>query len=287
MPIKNKFSGLSVPVASSDEGLKFNQENIERYRNAQLKLDRIWMQNEDDITTNLYEIFDKYNKKGIGLPEKYDYADVMDALEEIYSDENAEELIQAIERVAINYGYTDEMDDEELTIDITQDMCWHTNQSLMSLLTNIKQKYDSIDNDSKNKLADKIDGAYKAYELEEGVRPTKVHRGEIWRAILPMGVGYETNGYRWVIIISNEKHAEISSVVNVVYMVGQDVRNPVSQLSIKQSDLRDGTLEKSKCRVNLTDIYSLDKLKLVERKGEVSAKFMKILMERIAKQLDI
>ena len=73
MPIKNKFSGLSVPVASSDEGLKFNQENIERYRNAQLKLDRIWMQNEDDITTNLYEIFDKYNKKGIGLPEKYDY----------------------------------------------------------------------------------------------------------------------------------------------------------------------------------------------------------------------
>ena len=213
---------------------------------------------------------------------------IMDALEEIYSDENAEELIQAIERVAINYGYTDEMDDEELTIDITQDMCWHTNQSLMSLLTNIKQKYDSIDNDSKNKLADKIDGAYKAYELEEeGVRPTKVHRGEIWRAILPMGVGYETNGYRWVIIISNEKHAEISSVVNVVYMVGQDVRNPVSQLSIKQSDLRDGTLEKSKCRVNLTDIYSLDKLKLVERKVEVSAKFMKILMERIAKQLDI
>ena len=54
-----------------------------------------------------------------------------------------------------------------------------------------------------------------------------------------------------------------------------------------EKDLEDGTLEKLPSRVNITDLYTVDKKRLVEYKGRVNEAYMKKLMKRIALQLGI
>lgn len=293
MPKINKFSGLFVPGSSgtddSDEEL-FNQENVKRYRQAQLKLDCVWMKNEKDIATSLSEVFNQYNKKGITLPENFDYPDVMDALEEIYSDENSEDLIQALETIAKKYGYVPEMDNIKPAVDVTtMQMFWHTKKPITTLLGEIYNEHNAVEDATlKDKLANKIDGGFEAYRLEkEGKRPKKVHRGELWRAKCPMGVGNVTNGYRWIIIISNESHAKHSNTVNVVYLASEIVKNELSQMEITNDDLKSGAFKETENRVNITDIHTIDKLQLDRKQGIVSDEFMKKLMERIASQIGI
>lgn len=115
------------------------------------------------------------------------------------------------------------------------------------------------------------------------------HRAEIWKIEIPIGIGNETNGYRWVIIISNKTHARFSNTVNVVYLDGSTdgVISEESQMEIKNEDLNYGVLEKEPSRINITDIYTIDKKRLMERKGKVSGEFMGRLMKRIAYQLGI
>lgn len=126
----------------------------------------------------------------------------------------------------------------------------------------------------------------RIYQMESEVRQ-QVHRGEIWRVEVPTGVGRETTGFRWSIVISNQKHATGSDAVNVVYITGKNVESKYSQMNISSSDLEDGTLEKLPSRVNITDLYTVDKKRLVEYKGRVNEAYMKKLMKRIALQLGI
>ena len=62
-------------------------------------------------------------------------------------------------------------------------------------------------------------------------------------------------------------------------------------MEITEADLEYGDLiketEDNKCRINLTDIYTLDRKRLMDRKGKVNNAFMKKVMARIASQLGI
>lgn len=62
-------------------------------------------------------------------------------------------------------------------------------------------------------------------------------------------------------------------------------------MEITEADLEYGDLiketEDNKCRINLTDIYTLDRKRLMDRKGKVNNAFMKKVMTRIASQLGI
>lgn len=279
MPKYNKFSELYEP--DKDTCTEASEDNIVRFREAQLKVDRISNGNEKELTFKIATIATRYNKTGEKISFDLDYADAMSALENVYNDVDANMMIMALEALASDYGYLPEMDNEE--IELEEEMFWFSKEDWTSLLTRMQTEYNRLSGEVRKKFKGKIAGGMRTWEMERNPRPD-VHRGEVWRTEIPVAVGRETNGYRWVIIISNEKHAECSDVVNVVYLDGEKPKNKISHMGITNANLEDGSFEKEG-RVNITDLYSMDKKKLLERKGKVNDYYMNCLMDRIAKQL--
>lgn len=263
---------------------KESDNKKECFRNAQLKVDCIWWNNEDEVAEKLTTLAMTHNRAGKEIKlGTLDYADAMDLLEEMYCDENATMLTYGLEALAKEYGYTEDMD----VVNVGIEAKYSTSKSIEGLLLDIKNTYDGIsDPAEKKEFINKVDGGLTTYLLEKNDRP-EVHRGEVWKIKIPATVGSEFSGDRWVIVISNERHAEHSWVINVVYLDGHPVKNYMSQMIIKNSDFKEGRLEKIPSRVNITDICSIDKKKLLEKKGVVSDEFMNRLMKRIAKQLEI
>lgn len=285
MPKENKFSGLSEP--DKDTCIDSSPKNIARFREATLKLDRIHNdENEQDITEGIIQLCIRFNKTGEKIAWDMDYEDAMAMLEEVYNDVDANMMILAIEALATRYGYVPEMDE---TVDVDNEMFYCATEKMPALLTRIQTEYASVPNKLKENLLNKIAGGMRSYEIDKDNPRLPAHRAEIWKIEIPIGIGNETNGYRWVIIISNKTHARFSNTVNVVYLDGSTdgVINEASQMEIKNEDLNYGVLEKEPSRINITDIYTIDKKRLMERKGKVSGEFMGRLMKRIASQLGI
>lgn len=281
MPKKNQFSGLSEP--DKDVYISSSADNVKRFRKASLKLDRIHnADNEADLTENIIQLCIKYNKAKLDIAWDLDYEDAMATLEEVYNDVDANMMIKAIEMLASQYGYTEEMDIE--VVDIEQKMFWFTKETFPALMTRIQTEFARLTGRAREKLVNKIAGGMRSHELESIARQN-VNRGEIWKIETPYGVGSETTGFRWAIIISNQKHAQGSWTVNVIYLYGEEVKNKLSHLALTDNDLEDGSLIKPKSRVNLTDIYTIDKKRLDSYKGKVKDEYMEKLMDRIAKQL--
>lgn len=258
----------------------------ELFKNAQYKLDRIWSDNEKEIAEKLTTIAMMNNRtdKKISLDDNLDYADAMDLIEELYCDENATMITYALEALAKEYGYVPEMDAEE---DLDIEAKYTTTKSIEGLLVDIKKGYDAIsDPEEQVDYISKIDGGLKNIEIDKRHRP-EVHRGEIWRIHLTSTVGRETSGYRWVIVVSNEKHASVSDSINVVYIHGNPPKSPLYNLKLTNSNLKEGKLDKPISSVIFTDINTVDKKRFLEKKGVVKDPYLQQLLKCIAKQLDI
>ena len=282
MPKENIFSGKYEP--DRDTCTEANESNVARFRTAMLKLDRIHNEaNEQDLTENIMQLCSRNNKTGekIDLSVSYEFEDAMDWLEKVYNDVDADLMIIAIDELAKRYGYTAEMDE---SIEIVQEKRWHATESFPALINRIQTTYASLPASEQKILTDKIAGGMKLYELESNIRQD-ARRGEIWKAEISTGVGCETTGTRWVLVISNRKHAQNSYTINVVYLDGQEPVNEMSQMKINNKDLESGFLTKSTSRINLTDLYTVDKKRLTEYIGKVNDEFMQKVMERIAKQI--
>ena len=284
MPRINKFSGLSIP--DKDVCVTSSPENIKRFREATLKLDRIHnFVDEEALTENIIQLCIRYNRANLDISWDMDYPHAMDMLEEVYNDVDANMMIMAVEMLATRYGYTEEMDHEVCNVDL--EMFWHTRESLTSLLARIQNEYNSLNRKSKDAFLNKIAGGMRSYEINKYNARPSVERRQIWVVETPYGVGSETTGYRWAIVISNAKHAKISYTANVVYLHGLPAANEKCHLEITDSDLEDGALDKNPSSVILTDIFTVDRKRFKYYKGKVSDKFMAQLMKRIAKQLGI
>jgi len=282
MPKYNKFSELSEP--DKDTCTEASESNIERFRQAQLKVDRVSNGNENELAFKIATIATRYNKTGERISFDLDYADAMAVLEEVYNDVDAEMIILALEALANDYGYLPEMDNE--SIELEQEMFWYSKESFAGLISRIQAEYAGMDREYKRDFKNRIASGMRIHEINKDNTRPNVKRGEIWQAEVTAGVGRETTGYRWLIVISNEKHAEFSNTINVIYLDGGEVKNHKSQMAIKNSDLVDGSLDKES-RVNITDINTLDKKRFLDYKGKVSDEFLKKLMGRISLQLGI
>lgn len=282
MPKKNQFSGLSEP--DKDTCTESSPENIKRFREATLKLDRIHnADNERDLADNIIQLCKKYNKAKLDIAWDLDYEDAMEVLEKVYNDVDANKMILSIEMLAKRYGYLPEMDEEE--VDIEQEMFWHATETFPSLITRIQTEYASLTHKFKKMFTNKIASGMRSYEINKyNTRPT-VERKQIWIVESPYGVGSETTGFRWSIIISNEGHAMYSNTANVVFLDSSKATKKKYHLEITNEDLEDGALEIDPSRVNLGDIYTVDKKRIKDYKGKVSDDFMTLLMDRIAMQL--
>lgn len=148
MPKKNKFSGLYEP--DKDTCIDSGAENIARFREATLKLDRIHNdENEQDITDNLIQLCIRFNKTGEKIAWDMDYEDAMATLEEVYSDVDANMMIMAIEALATRYGYVPEMDE---TVDVDNQMFYCATETMPALLARIQTEYASVPNKLKEKF---------------------------------------------------------------------------------------------------------------------------------------
>ena len=282
MPKKNQFSGLSEP--DKDTCTESSSENIKRFRDATLKLDRIHnADNERDIADNIIQLCKKYNKANLDIAWDLDYEDAMEMLEEVYNDVDANMMILAIEMLAKQYGYLPEMDEE--VVDVEQEMFWYATETFPALITRIQTEYASLTQKFKKMFTNKIASGMRSYEINKYNTRPKVERKQIWVVETPYGVGSETTGFRWSIIISNEGHAKNSNTANVVFLDGSKATNKKYHLEITNDDLTEGTFEKNPSRVNLGDIYTVDKKRIKDYKGKVSDEFMALLMKRIAMQL--
>lgn len=284
MPKENIFSGKYEP--DRDTCTEANEDNVARFRTAMLKLDRIHNEsNEQDITENIMQLCSRNNKTGekIDLSVSYEFEDAMDWLERVYNDVDADLMIIAIDELAKRYGYTADMDE---SIEIVQEKRLHATESFPALINRIQTTYATVPASEQKILTHKIAGGMKLYELESNARP-KVHRGEIWAVEVSTGVGRETTGIRWSLIISNTTHAKVSDAVNVVYLDGEEPKNLMSQMKINNTDLEFGTLTKQPSRINLTDLYTVDRKRFRDCKGKVTSAFMQKVMTRIASQIGI
>lgn len=283
MPKKNQFSGLSEP--DKDTCTESSPENIKRFREATLKLDRIHnADNERDIADNIIQICKKYNKANLDIAWDLDYEDAMEVLEKVYNDVDANKMISSIEMLAKRYGYLPEMDKE--VVDVEQEMFWYATETFPSLITRIQTEYASQPTQNfKKAFKNRIASGMRSYEINRYNTRPKVERKQIWVVESPYGVGCETTGFRWSIIISNESHAKDSNTANVIFLGSSKATKKKYHLEITNEDLIDGALEKDPSRVNLGDIYTVDKKRIKDYKGEVSDDFMTLLMDRIAMQL--
>ena len=274
----NRFSGKYEP--EKDVFREPSDDSIARFREAQLKLDRISNENEDALAEKMEILAIRFNVKGIEIGTGLDYPDAMTALESVFNETDADLMIKAMEELAKEFGYLPEMDNEEVKPE--QEMFWYTKETIESLLIRIKNEHDSSKN--KEQFKNTIAGGLRVYEINKTNNRPKVRRGEIWKIEIPVGVGRETTGFRWAIVISNSTHIQFSDAVNVIYLDGQPPKIEKSHMEIKNTDLKEGELEKEG-RVNITDIFTVDKKRMVECKGKVNDAFMKKLMKRIAFQL--
>ena len=289
MPRKNIFSGKYEP--DRDTCTEANESNVARFRTAMLKLDRIHNDdNEKDLTENIMQLCSRNNKtwEKIELSAGYEFEDAMDWLEKVYNDVDADLMIMAIDQLAERYGYTPDMDE---TIEIVLEDKWRCWESFADITNDIQTIYNSLPTSKrKEDFKTSIAAGLRLYKMESQSRQ-RVHRGEIWRVEVPTGVGSETTGMRWALVISQKAHTKGSYTFNAVYLDGQAVKKEAWQMEITEADLQYGVLLKetddNKCRINLTDIFTLDRKRLMDRKGKVSDAFMKKVMTRIAAQLGI
>ena len=283
MPKKNQFSGLSEP--DKDTCTESSPENIKRFREATLKLDRIHnADNERDLADNIIQLCQVCNKTDLKIAWDLDYEDAMEVLEKVYNDVDANKMISSIEMLAKRYGYLPEMDEE--VVDVEQEMFWYATETFPSLITRIQTEYASQPTQNfKKAFINRIASGMRSYEINRYNTRPKVERKQIWVVESPYGVGCETTGFRWSIIISNESHAKDSNTANVIFLGSSKATNKKYHLEITNEDLIDGALEKDPSRVNLGDIYTVDKKRIKDYKGKVSDEFMELLMNRIAMQL--
>ena len=180
----------------------------------------------------------------------------------------------------------------QLNDPLIMEMMWRSGVPFNQLMTNIANEYNNVTRSEKRRLKDKIDGAFKAYELEKsGTRPV-VQRGEVWKIAMPVGVGSVSNGYRYVVIVSRELHANNSRTVNVVNITSAvdhktGIRKPIKeewQLEMTNADMEDGALAHDSY-VNIADLFTVDKLQLETRIGKVKDEFLKKVVGRVAEQI--
>lgn len=287
MPKENIFSGKYEP--DRDTCTEANESNVARFRTAMLKLDRIHNdENEKDLTENIMQLCSRNNKTGekINLSESYEFEDAMDWLEKVYNDVDADLMIMAIDQLAERYGYTSDMDE---TIEIKQEQKWYSTETFESVINKSIRTYSSLPTEKQQKdFKTRIAAGYRLYEMESQPRP-QVHRGENWVVEVPTGIGRETTGMRWSLIISKKQHATNSDTVNIVYIAGEGegADESPSRMQITNSDLEAGRFTKNPSRVNLTDIYTIDKKRLKRYIGKVNSAFMQKVMTRIASQIGI
>lgn len=173
MPKENIFSGKYEP--DRDTCTEANESNVARFRTAMLKLDRIHNDdNEKDLTENIMQLCSRNNKTGekIDLSADYEFEDAIDWLEKVYNDVDADLMIMAIDQLAERYGYTSDMDAEDLVSE-TEDKLSNiqkdkiTGDNIYNYLLMFDSVYDVLSDMEKKQFYNALLTDIQIYEEEQ------------------------------------------------------------------------------------------------------------------------
>lgn len=272
-----------MPIFKKDKTVNkrpklYSDETESRFDEASYKLDRIVKFDEESVASEIVSRF--------GL--QMDYADVLDFIKEHrLRDDNADEIIILLESIAQDFGYTPDMDNENVKVDMQK--AWHYDKSMPMLVNEISREYENkkTDSESVDYLKSHIAGGLEAYKVEmSGNRPV-VSRGEVWKISVPISIGYEASGNRWALVISDDEIINKKSyTVNVLFLYGHEATNNF-QMDITENDYDEVNMEKSKSCVSLNSISTVDRLRFMEKKGKLKDEVVDAIMARVALNIGI
>lgn len=121
------------------------------------------------------------------------------------------------------------------------------------------------------------------------IHPVVPIKGEIYNAYITVGVGKELCGMHPVVIMQNYSQNMHADKVNVLPIEGDGNKiNPKYQVPITSDDIQGSTtLTKDPSRVIISDILTIDKARLGIKVGKLKEEKIKILNEKLKKQLDL
>lgn len=77
--------------------------------------------------------------------------------------------------------------------------------------------------------------------IRKGVITLKINRGQIWWGSLGNGVGSEQSGYRPLLVVSNDRYNESSTVVTVVPLTSK-IKTPMATHYTMKANQVSGTM---------------------------------------------
>lgn len=135
---------------------------------------------------------------------------------------------------------------------------------------------------------------YISYEnrKRKNIHPEKHHpvqpiRGEIYNTLITENIGSEINGNHLAIVISNAKTNIFADKINIVPIEGDGNKITTYLVQLRNEDLEDGHLDKDPSRIIIPEILTVDKARLQNRIGKIKEEKMKIINDKLKRQLDL
>ena len=279
MPKENIFSGKYEP--DRDTCTEANESNVARFRTAMLKLDRIHNDdNEKDLTENIMQLCSRNNKTGekIDLSADYEFEDAMDWLEKVYNDVDADLMIMAIDQLAERYGYTSDMDAEDLVSE-TEDKLSNiqkdkiTGDNIYNYLLMFDSVYDVLSDMEKKQFYNALLTDIQIYEEEQdkqiiksiGFKFPVFYDGEFTKRI----IRDKEKTVETVVLLSKldvDKHIDVEIKLDQLDLTSAESKATYAQIKeyvLEKFGLKVSTLYiaqiKKKCGIEMREHYNKSK----------------------------
>lgn len=125
----------------------------------------------------------------------------------------------------------------------------------------------------------------RRFQHKKKHHPVKPLRGEIYNAEITENVGSELCGNHLVVIISNPSTNIFADKINVLPIEGDGNKVPPYLEKLTNIDMLEGHLNKDPSRVIIPEVLTIDKSRLGLKIGQVKSEKMKIISEKLKKQL--
>lgn len=269
----NKFSGLYEPTKESSE---LRTDTLKKFRSATLNLEAIVINHEKDVAFDVATLAKRY---GSDTSLDCDYADAMEALEEVLSDVNANMIIMAIEAIAKKYGYSDKI----IIPEISQEDAFVSKigNTVAAVAAKFKNMYDATsDDERKEHIINAMAAMYKNLQLDESSKMIddyyfnhkkthefKIIQGGIYYIDFTMGTGHEISGQRMGVVLSSDKICETGSNIFVAPITGGAGKDLAA--TINNCDIDTNPLKKVS-NVNVFNAMAVDRARFQLRDGNIN-----------------
>lgn len=288
----NKFSGLHEP--DKKEAVK-GDPNIEAFNEVIRAIDKIrGAENEEDLIFNMVTTAKRYNDLKIELSYDVDYGEAVGQLQDVYTEANAEDMIEALKRFPELYAYGEPYKFDESVLDM--EARFRAEESVEALLLKLKNVYDLDHNpDTQNALGACVKNLELSKKSEENLahkRSTghfmeRLNCGEIWKIEGTRGVGREGEGFRPVLIITNNKGCAKSPKITCIALYGYPAEDTSYQVEVNPAtDVIDNRLTKIS-RVEVSEIITVDRARFKKYMGKLKPEKYKDVLDTMGKLYEI